>query len=36
MDDDVDLETFASQLEGFSGADITNVCRKAALMGVKR
>ncbi|KAJ1356703.1 hypothetical protein KIN20_014443 [Parelaphostrongylus tenuis] len=34
--DDVDLETFAEQLEGFSGADITNVCRKAALMGVKR
>ncbi|WKY07278.1 hypothetical protein Q1695_007037 [Nippostrongylus brasiliensis] len=34
--DDVNLEMFAEQLDGFSGADITNVCRKAALMGVKR
>ncbi|KAK5985705.1 Katanin p60 ATPase-containing subunit A1 [Trichostrongylus colubriformis] len=34
--DDVDLESFAEQLDGYSGADITNVCRKAALMGVKR
>ncbi|KJH52270.1 ATPase, AAA family [Dictyocaulus viviparus] len=36
LEDNVDLETFAERLEGFSGADITNVCRKAALMGVKR
>ncbi|KAK6037268.1 ATPase, AAA family, partial [Cooperia oncophora] len=34
--DDVDLDSFAEQLDGYSGADITNVCRKAALMGVKR
>jgi katanin p60 ATPase-containing subunit A1 len=36
LDDDVDLDEVASKLEGYSGADVTTVCRDAAMMGMRR
>ena len=36
MDEDLDLDFVVSRTEGFSGADITNVCREAAYMPMRR
>jgi katanin p60 ATPase-containing subunit A1 len=32
----VDLDAISAQLDGYSGDDITNICRDAAMNGMRR
>jgi SpoVK/Ycf46/Vps4 family AAA+-type ATPase len=36
MKEDIDLDYIVKKTEGFSGADITNVCREAAYQPMRR
>jgi katanin p60 ATPase-containing subunit A1 len=36
LGEDVDFNKLAEKSAGYSGADVTNVCREAAMMGVRR
>ena len=36
VDENTDLDAVANRLDSYSGADITNLCRDAAMMGMRR
>jgi katanin p60 ATPase-containing subunit A1 len=36
MEDDIDWDKIVKKTDGYSGADITNVCREAAMMPLRR
>jgi len=36
MGEDVDIQELVRRTEGYSGADVTNVCREAAMMGLRK
>merc|ERR1719444_99763 len=36
LESDVDLPALVGKTEGYSGADVTNVCREAAMMGLRK
>jgi len=36
LGDDVDMQDLVARTKGYSGADVTNVCREAAMMGLRK
>lgn len=36
LDENIDFETLVQMTEGYSGADVSNVCREAAMMPLRK